>query len=60
MQVGNKTDLDEERCVTQEGAKAFATAKGLLYIETSAKENKCVAEMFELVAAAVLDTIVPE
>lgn len=50
-------DLDSRRIVTQEGARAFASAKGLLYIEASAKDNVCVAEIFELIAAAVLDRL---
>jgi hypothetical protein len=48
-------DLDTERIVTQQGARAFAKAKGMLYIETSAKTNECVAEMFELLSACLLD-----
>ena len=50
-------DLENRRIVTQEGARAFASAKGLLYIEASAKENRCVGEVFDLVAAAVLDRL---
>lgn len=57
VQVGNKMDMEERRIVTQEGARAFAQAKGMQYIETSAKENVCVSEMFELVAASVLDRV---
>jgi GTPase SAR1 family protein len=59
MQVGNKMDLEQARVVTQEGARAVATAKGVLYIETSAKDSKCVSEMFELVAASILDRLHP-
>ncbi|XP_045151947.1 ras-related protein Rab-17 isoform X1 [Echinops telfairi] len=39
MLVGNKTDLTEEREVTSEEGKAFAESKGLLFAETSAKQN---------------------
>ena len=56
-QVGNKMDLESARIVTQEGARAFASANGFLYIETSAKDNTCVAEMFELIAASILDRL---
>jgi hypothetical protein len=57
MQVGNKMDMDSDRIVSQEGARAFAQAKQIHYIETSAKENLCVSEMFELVASSILDKV---
>lgn len=50
-------DMDGDRIVTQEGARAFAQAKQIHYIETSAKENLCVSEMFELVASSILDRV---
>ena len=48
-------DLDDERVVAQEDAEAYAKGKRLLYIEASAKRNLCVAELFELLACAILD-----
>ncbi|KAG5214500.1 hypothetical protein JEQ12_000076 [Ovis aries] len=49
MLVGNKTDLEEEREVTFEEGKEFAESKGLLFMETSAKRNYQVAEVFNAV-----------
>ena len=45
--VGNKTDLEQSREVTTREAEAFAKAKGLLYVEASAKDGLNVAEIFE-------------
>ncbi|XP_059741226.1 ras-related protein Rab-17 isoform X4 [Bos taurus] len=50
MLVGNKTDLEEEREVTFEEGKEFAESKGLLFMETSAKRNYQVADVFNAVA----------
>ncbi|XP_075385729.1 ras-related protein Rab-17 [Tenrec ecaudatus] len=54
MLVGNKTDLTEEREVTSEDGKAFAESKGLLFAETSAKQNHQVTEAFSAVAQELL------
>lgn len=46
--VGNKTDLSEERAVSEEEAKELANSLGLIgYIETSVKDNTNVTEVFE-------------
>nr|XP_020724543.1 ras-related protein Rab-17 [Odocoileus virginianus texanus] len=50
MLVGNKTDLEEEREVTLEEGKEFAESQGLLFMETSAKLNYQVTEVFNTVA----------
>ncbi|NWT91962.1 RAB17 protein, partial [Urocynchramus pylzowi] len=44
--VGNKTDLAAEREVTTEEGEDFARAKGLLFMETSAKSNHQVNDVF--------------
>nr|XP_031533670.1 ras-related protein Rab-17 isoform X1 [Vicugna pacos] len=54
MLVGNKTDLGEEREVTLEEGKEFAESKGLLFMETSAKLNHQVTEVFSAVARELL------
>ncbi|XP_012504323.1 PREDICTED: ras-related protein Rab-17 [Propithecus coquereli] len=54
MLVGNKTDLSEEREVTFEEGKEFAESKGLLFMETSAKLNHQVTEVFSAVARELL------
>ena len=44
--VGNKCDLRHRRTVIYEYARAQADKYGIPYIETSAKERKCVDEAF--------------
>ena len=48
--VGNKCDLKDEREVTEEEGKKYAKSKGMLFLETSAKDNYNVNEVFETVA----------
>ena len=54
---GNKSDLDEsgDRQVSQQEAEAYAVDVGACYIETSAKDNKNVRELFKQVAKKVAD-----
>ena len=47
--VGNKTDLTERRQVTYEVGKQLAEEMKAVFIETSAKENQNVNDIFELV-----------
>lgn len=54
MLVGNKTDLSEEREVTFQEGKEFAESKNLLFMETSAKLNYQVSEVFGTVAQELL------
>ncbi|XP_067326075.1 ras-related protein Rab-17 isoform X1 [Anolis sagrei] len=52
--VGNKVDLSEEREVTLQEAKDFANTKSMLYMETSAKTNHQVTELFTALAHELL------
>jgi len=45
---GNKLDLAEQRQVETEEAKAYADENGILFVETSAKTNHMVNEMFKV------------
>nr|XP_011726259.1 ras-related protein Rab-17 isoform X3 [Macaca nemestrina] len=54
MLVGNKTDLSEEREVTFQEGKEFAESQKLLFMETSAKLNYQVSEVFSAVAQELL------
>jgi GTPase SAR1 family protein len=47
MLVGNKTDLKDQRDVSEEEGREFAKKSSLLFIETSAKDNVRVSEAFE-------------
>ncbi|XP_008052281.1 ras-related protein Rab-17 isoform X1 [Carlito syrichta] len=60
MLVGNKTDLSEEREVTFEEGKEFAESQSLLFMETSAKLNHQVSEVFSAVAQELLQREVRE
>jgi small GTP-binding protein len=55
--VGNKTDRDEERVVTEGEAKETAKRYGLEYIETSAKSGDNVAEAFVRLGSGILRQI---
>jgi Ras-related protein Rab-5C len=48
--VGNKADLVDSRVVPESDAKEYASEAGLLYFETSAKDNINVTELFDTVA----------
>lgn len=45
--VGNKTDLEDNRIVSQDEARRFATENSLYFIETSACKHYKVNEAFE-------------
>lgn len=49
--VGNKTDLAEQRQVSEEEGRDLADSCGMMFVETSAKTAANVAEVFESVAA---------
>ncbi|KAL0238065.1 hypothetical protein GEMRC1_012539 [Eukaryota sp. GEM-RC1] len=51
--VGNKSDLIEQREVTDEQARAFATERGLQYIPTSAKTAENVECSFHSLAKQI-------
>lgn len=44
--IGNKSDLESQRDVTQEEAKQFAEENGLMFIEASAKTGENVEDAF--------------
>lgn len=44
---GNKSDLDSERQVTTDEAEKEATARGMAFLETSAKTGANIQEAFE-------------
>ena len=52
---GNKCDLEEKREVTYDQAKQYADKLGILYFETSAKDNKGVKEGFEALCKIVYE-----
>mmetsp|Transcript_8405 Transcript_8405/g.14868 ORF Transcript_8405/g.14868 Transcript_8405/m.14868 type:complete len:193 (-) Transcript_8405:235-813(-) len=48
--AGNKADLSSSREVEEEEAQKYATENGLLFMETSAKSNFNISELFETIA----------
>ena len=52
--AGNKSDLDSRRTVEYEEASAYAEEKGLLFLETSAKDANNVNEIFSAIARKLL------
>jgi len=55
--VGNKADLEHRREVSKESAEAFAKEHGLLFVETSAKNNVNVEEAFLSTAATIYQKV---
>lgn len=52
--VSTKSDLASERVVTSEEAQQFADAHGMSYVETSAKDNKNVNEVFKTLSQKMI------
>jgi small GTP-binding protein len=48
--AGNKCDMESKRKVETEEAFSYANEQGLIFVETSAKENKNVRELFLQIA----------
>ncbi len=53
MLVGNKTDLNDKRQVTAEEGEAKAKKLNVLFIETSAKSNHNIKQMFRKLAESL-------
>jgi len=51
--VGNKSDMSSQRAVTADDAKALASKVGIPYMETSAKDNVGVTEVFTNLAKTI-------
>ena len=54
--VGNKCDDSENRVIAYEDALKVASQIGMQYLETSAKDNINVEELFQAVAESALKT----
>jgi small GTP-binding protein len=56
--VGNKSDLAQDRVVSETEGRAFAEARGLPFIETSAKDGRAVEEAFNQLLGLILEKTV--
>lgn len=54
--VGNKSDMTQERAVSEEDGRRKAESLGAEYLETSTKDNLNIKETFEL----LLDSMMPK
>ena len=57
--VGNKKDLDHEREVSKEDGEKLARDLKAAFLETSAKDNLCVCDLFQVggVVCDAIDTV---
>ena len=58
--VGTNCDLEDERKVTYQEGKEFATSNGMKFIEVSTKNNVNVQEAFDILLEDVLNNIFNE
>ncbi|GAA5812994.1 hypothetical protein MFLAVUS_006460 [Mucor flavus] len=57
MLIGNKSDLDSKRKVSQQEAMDYAESNGLMFMETSALESINVEKAFESLIVNIFDKI---
>ena len=55
--VGNKSDLGQQRKVTTEEGQELAKRHKIMFVETSAKDDVNVKELFEMPASALVQQI---
>ena len=53
--VGNKCDNEKQRIVEKKDASSFASQMGIEFIETSAKENINVTQLFEMLTNSMME-----
>ena len=53
--VGNKCDNEKQRIVEKKDASSFASQMGIEFIETSAKENVNVTQLFEMLTNSMME-----
>ncbi len=58
--VGNKVDLDISREITTEEGMNLAKDLGVFYMETSAKTNENIDDVFEWIALQIINTNIEE
>lgn len=58
--VGNKSDLENARVVSTEEGMDLAKELGIYYMETSAKTNENIEDVFEWIALQIINTNIEE
>ena len=58
--VGNKLDLEEERVISTEQGMELAKELRMNYIETSAKTNENIGDVFEWIALQIINLNIDE
>ena len=58
--VGNKVDLDTSRIISTEQALELAKELGIYYMETSAKTNENIDDVFEWIALQIINLNIEE
>ena len=55
--VGNKSDLEEERAVTQQMIDKYTQELNIRYFEVSAEKNKGITELFDYAVKETMEVI---
>ncbi|MFW9784796.1 MAG: GTP-binding protein [Candidatus Heimdallarchaeota archaeon] len=58
--VGNKVDLNDTRIISTEEGLSLARELGIYYMETSAKTNQNIEDVFEWIALQIINTSIEE
>jgi len=57
--VGNKLDLNDQRCITVEEGKSLAAKENMFFIETSAKDATNIEKAFILLSKEIIQASTP-
>jgi small GTP-binding protein len=55
--VGNKCDMVDQRCISQNDGSAFAKSLNIPFIETSAKNDVSIKEIFNIITKEIKDKL---